>query len=381
MLDKVKAIDKNFEKQWYIKPLIAWVVWLLCGTLVYAYPNKLGWSKGFYMAVNVGYSIGWGWPQEINHAVMWYSVFHLLVGASAVAAALGYFARNMIAVSKNWYVQALQAERAQSSDTWYQNLWFWMKLNTTPLRIIGLWMWWITMMVIFSCVMVKWDFIDGLYFALSSLSTGGLWAIPSDSPNWYFGVVGLFSATGIPLMGAAMSSIASMVISVGDPEETDKIINAKVTEDELAMMQKFGIDDGDGEISRAEYILLCAMRLGAMTPDLIAAINDRFNGLDADHNGKLSYDELLEHPERAHHIVLASGRSSVVVLNGRDEILKELERRKEMGIVARNKIIPIAEDVEDFEGEGSEDHSDSTSSDGGEAAVAAEEDNREDAKV
>lgn len=32
---------------------------------------------------------------------------------------------------------------------------------------------------------VGWSFIDGLYFATSTLSTGGLNGIPSDSPDWY----------------------------------------------------------------------------------------------------------------------------------------------------------------------------------------------------
>lgn len=283
----------------YTKPLFLWVVWLLMGTLVYAKANDLGWSKGFYMAVNVGYSIGWGYPVEKTYGVMWYSVVHLLIGASFVAAALGYFATNMIAVSKEWYVNALDEEAiGKETKAWHSRLKHWARLNINSLRIIGLWSVWIALMVVFSVVNIKeWVFIDGLYFAISSLSTGGLWAVPSDSPNWYFGIVGIFSATGVPLMAAAMSSLASMFIALEDPAEAHKIINAKVTEKELDMMVRFQIDDGDGEISRAEYILLCAVRLGAVNPELIRVINDRFNTLDYDKSGALSYNELLEHPE------------------------------------------------------------------------------------
>lgn len=109
--------------------------------------------------------------------------------------------------------------------------------------------------------------------------------------------VGVFAATGIPLMALAMANIASMVITVGDPDEAEKIIAAKVTCEELHMMQKFDLDDGDGEISRAEYILLCAVRLGALSPELIDKINDRFKKLDKSGDGALSYAEILEHPE------------------------------------------------------------------------------------
>ena len=45
-------------KHVYFKPLIAWMMWIITGTLFYSYDGELGWSKGFYMAVNVGYSIG-----------------------------------------------------------------------------------------------------------------------------------------------------------------------------------------------------------------------------------------------------------------------------------------------------------------------------------
>lgn len=60
------------------------------------------------------------------------------------------------------------------------------------------------------------------------------------------------------------------------------------------MMQKCNLDDGDGQISRAEFILLCSVRLGALSPELIAKINERFKVLDVNHDGTLSYAEILE---------------------------------------------------------------------------------------
>jgi hypothetical protein len=98
-------------------------------------------------------------------------------------------------------------------------------------------------------------------------------------------------------MALAMGSVASLLISVGDPDEAERAIAAKVTSEELHMMQKFDLDDGDGEISRAEYILLCAVRLGALSPELIGKINERFKQLDTSGDGALSYAEILEHPE------------------------------------------------------------------------------------
>ena len=146
------------------------------------------------MAVNVGYSIGWGYPTETSPGVRYFSTMYVLTGASAVAASLGYFAKSMIASSKRWYAIALQEERF-AHGTYFQKLIIYIKMNDSSFKIIGIWLVWIICMVAFSTSTVKWDFSQALYFAVSSLSTGGLWAVPSDSPEWYFGVGEYF---GIP---------------------------------------------------------------------------------------------------------------------------------------------------------------------------------------
>ncbi len=155
---------------------------------------------------------------------------------------------------------------------------------------------WIAAMTIYTCHRVKWVFVEGLYNAISSLSTGGLWAIPADSSDIDYLVIGLFSATGVPLMALAMSTMAQLCVSFGDPDAARKTVESKVSKQELDMMKKFGLDDGDGFITRSEFILLCAVRLGAMDQGLIQLINDRFCSLDASGDGMLTYEELLENP-------------------------------------------------------------------------------------
>jgi len=139
------------------------------------------------MAVNVGYSIGWGYPSEFSDESRVFSTFYVLVGASAVAASLGYFAQAMIDSSKRWYAKALAQQKFEHS-TPREKLYLWVRLHEGSLKIVGIWITWILAMIVFSLCTVRWNFTNALYFAVSSLSTGGLWAIPSDSPEWYFGV-------------------------------------------------------------------------------------------------------------------------------------------------------------------------------------------------
>ena len=159
---------------------------MLLGSIYYAYALDLGWSKGFYMAVNVGYSIGWGYPGEDSNGSRVFSTFYVLVGASAVAASLGFFAQTMIASSKDWYAAALHEEQMKTAS-WDVRAKLWIEMNDGALKVIATWFLWIVILIVFSLATVKWNFTEAMYFAVSSLSTGGLWAIPSDSPDWYFG--------------------------------------------------------------------------------------------------------------------------------------------------------------------------------------------------
>ena len=60
------------------------------------------------------------------------------------------------------------------------------------------------------------------------------------------------------------------------------------------MMVKFGLEDGDGVVSKAEFIILSAARIGGLDPTIVHAICERFRELDKDGGGSLAYAELLE---------------------------------------------------------------------------------------
>ena len=60
---------------------------------------------------------------------------------------------------------------------------------------------------------------------------------------------------------------------------------------ELIMLQKFGLENGDGVIDRAEFIILCMVRMGT-DPNPIEFISDRFAELDEDGGGTLSTEDI-----------------------------------------------------------------------------------------
>ena len=109
-------------------------------------------------------------------------------------------------------------------------------------------------------------------------------------------------------MAIAMASVAKLLIDQGDFQAMQDTIDETVTEEELKMLQRFGLENGDGEFDRAEFIILCMVRMGT-DPNLIEHISDRFKALDKDKGGTLSIQEIT----RELHTSLSADSNSQVV--------------------------------------------------------------------
>ena len=93
-------------------------------------------------------------------------------------------------------------------------------------------------------------------------------------------------------MGVAMASLANLFTTSQSKslERTAKTIAEPITEEEIKMMNEFGLDNGDNQIDRTEFIILSMVRIGT-DPRLIKYISNRFKELDTDGSGSLSYNE------------------------------------------------------------------------------------------
>ena len=227
-----------------------WVVWLLTGTVFYAYNDNLGWASGFYMAVNVGYSIGWGDISEVGEPM---SQFFVICGSSFVAAALGIFADNIVSDNHNWYEIELRekayAEVLDSRQRPVIKIRAFINFHWEKLRSIFLWLIFLFLATICAMETNAWSFVNALYFAISTLSTGGLYAQSPDRPEWVYGLTGLYAAFGIPIMALAMATLASFIIKPGGTiEDTLELVKEPVSEKEVKMLTEFGIADEDGEV-------------------------------------------------------------------------------------------------------------------------------------
>jgi hypothetical protein len=276
---------------------VLWIAWLITGTTYYATALDLGPAKGLYMAVNVGYSIGWGDIATPELGLQWFSSFYVLIGASFVGAALGFFAEGVVADSNNWYNHCKQSsayeEALEATHNPILKVWKWCRFHWNEVRAIMLWFIIVACATIGSCRSQSWPFVTGLYFAISSISTGGLQALePAKTEEWMYGMTGLYACIGVPLMGVAMATIAAFIMPKQSIEDTMHTIRSDVTEEEVDMLVGMGMADGDGVIDKTEFIILCMIRIGAADPMLIHLITEYFELLDEDNSGGLTLSEI-----------------------------------------------------------------------------------------
>lgn len=195
---------------------VAWFFWLLSGTIYYATVNFRGnFSHGFYYAVNVGYSVGWSGLTDNNNASKAFSVAYLLIGALFLTRWLVFLVENVTDDRQQRTDDRSRAIEQLSGCRWFvgtpRNVCIYLIANNQKLLIVYAWFVYVLLGAYWSCYEIHWPFLDGLYFALSSLSTGGMWSIPLLSKDYVYACVGLYTCFGVPIMGMAMGNIATLM--------------------------------------------------------------------------------------------------------------------------------------------------------------------------
>lgn len=129
--------------------------------------------------------------------------------------------------------------------------------------------------VLFSCLSSHWSFQQGLYYAVTCMSTGGLWGLPDDATDAQLFVTALFTAVGAPVMMLTFGTLAQVVNSLSSSSALHRELARPMTFLELEFMQFEVIEDTDGFIDASEFTLLMLVRLKALNPELISTIIQR----------------------------------------------------------------------------------------------------------
>lgn len=144
---------------------VLWLAWLLVGSLFFAYAPKsqLGLMKGFYMALNIGYSIGFGYPSEESNQYLYFSTFYVLIGASFVGMALTFFAEKISKDNENWFTKmehkqeiekTMRAKESRITGT----IQAYVHHCASALKALAVWLIVVVCMIVYSMVLFDWPF-------------------------------------------------------------------------------------------------------------------------------------------------------------------------------------------------------------------------------
>ena len=298
IINYTNHIYLNQKFKFYKIILCLWFIWLSIGTLFYTLVMRIHIFKGFYMAVNVGYSIGWSNISEGKTVVKLFSLVYLLIGVSFVGAGLTAFSDYIVTEEKKWYIRELDKNKyildfrqAMYTINVPQMVRLWCIYNWTRFEAVFLLVFCMIVSTVCACTLNDWKFIDGIGFTISCLSSAGFVTLPDDAPEWFYGITGLFCAIGIPLMTFSIATIiAGLHNQIDDIEETKLKVISHITEEEIRMLDAFQLINRRDEINKAEFIILCMLRKG-INLEFFQLINEYFYELDVNNNGILSVDE------------------------------------------------------------------------------------------
>ena len=273
------------------------VLWLVLAGLFYSLKMNVSYMKGFYSSVNVGYSIYWT-ADERDSVEKAFSVVHLLIGQVFMSVLMAVVASNLIITKSVWYGEKQLQEQLKLqrlNDSTPQLMLHYIQYFISKYKVSVLFFVWLALGATWSCLTVRWPVIQGVYFAITSLSMGGIWSIPENSEDSSFFFVAIYTAIGAPILLLNASIIAEYIAHLGNSYLVENVVYRAVNQKEIEYMQRVGMEDGSGQLDEQEYVLLTLIRLRALPHEIVSTIVEMFNILDDNNSGNIPYADIINH--------------------------------------------------------------------------------------
>lgn len=193
--------------------LVIIACWMVSGALIFQHfildvtrhpeDSKITFVEGLYFTVQAGLGVGFGLLFMLSTPWRLYAIFHSMVGATVILAALGLWVRTAEHLS---LIRARKAEEERLEDEERERrmsvkpklskkLERWVLRNWDIVFAVVWYFAWLWIGVLFSCLYWGFTIVDGLTFAFFAMSTAGL-EPPGDTRT-----VGLLFTTAFIIVG------------------------------------------------------------------------------------------------------------------------------------------------------------------------------------
>mmetsp|Transcript_141929 Transcript_141929/g.441272 ORF Transcript_141929/g.441272 Transcript_141929/m.441272 type:complete len:429 (-) Transcript_141929:538-1824(-) len=159
---------------------------------------------------------------------------------------------------------------------------------------------WMILGVIFGLAAEKWTFIQSLYFAVSTCSTGGLQSVTRTSGGFHVLFAGCYALIGVPLYAAALGTFANLLVDFYNDKVFESKLNARFQASDIEFIDHLNGPGGTGSVNQTEFIELQLLKLGLVDREMLAQFQAQFRNLDTDGSGRVKKHLLLaSQPGRA----------------------------------------------------------------------------------
>ena len=188
------------------------------------------------------------------------------------------------------------------------------------------------------------DFFDAFYFTIVTATTVGYGDYSPESERGRILAI-FFIPMAVGAMGHFLSSVAEAIMESRALKVRRRFAARDMSLQDLEIMDA----DGDGKVSRAEFLEFMLVAMDKVDHDFIEEMRQHFARLDVDGTGVLSKDDLIEHARRK----LGRIQSKLELAAYKETLLRQAaaqrQRRRRSGhswsnvtFVARQRWQPLA---------------------------------------
>lgn len=108
--------SKDSIRYFLLQPIAIVAIWLLIGTVFYAYRDGFGLAKGFYYACVIGHSIGYGVLKDPDDGSYYFTILFNLCGVLITSGYVALMLRWATEWQSGWKVTAIQRLKAKDYE-------------------------------------------------------------------------------------------------------------------------------------------------------------------------------------------------------------------------------------------------------------------------
>lgn len=286
----------------FTNSILAIILYLSVGVIAYSFVfEKWTVIDSLYFAIVCLLTIGYGDISPTSDASRLFTSFYVLGAVAIISMALGVLGTYLLdaqekaierrrEMSRYSVMSVFEAspecniEPADQEDKWWQ-IWDKYHLYITSFLALAVLL---TLATFIGLDENGWNVIDTVYYFVITASTIGLGDYTPQSQSSRLLAV-FFAPLAVGAMGRWLSLVAKYIIDRHQQSAEKAFQSYELTMRDLEAMD----DDGDGKVSRAEYLEFMLVAMGKVDEDLIARLRLQFERLDVAETGVIEKEDLL----------------------------------------------------------------------------------------